>query len=108
MYSKYSSQFFEHNLTGTIILQNEHRFKNDKMFGKLLSDFWSGDLNDEQRKLINRRVIGANGLQPPDHLENDASYACPTNKERNSISAGIFKNIINANNPDKGSDMMPP
>ena len=108
MYSKDSSQFFEHNLTGTIILQNEHRFKNDKVFGKLLSDFWSGDLNDEQRKLINKRVIGTNGLQPPDHLENDASYACPTNKERNSISAGIFKKIINANNPDKGSDMMPP
>eukprot|EP00956_Cyclotella_meneghiniana_P032179 scaffold87347_cov52-Cyclotella_meneghiniana.AAC.2 len=108
MYSKDSSQFFEHNLTGTIILQNEHRFKNDKVFGKLLSDFWSGDLSDEQRKLINERVIGTNGLQPPDHLENDATYACPTNKERNSISAGIFKKIINANNPDRETDIMPP
>jgi hypothetical protein len=103
-----SSRFFETSLTGTIILQNEHRFKNDKVFGKLLSDFWSGDLTQEQRRLINSRVIGSNNLKPPNSLGNDGCYACPTNKERNSISAGIFRKIINANNPSKDSDDLPP
>ena len=108
LYSLDSSGFFETNLTGTIILQNEHRFKNDRVFGKLLSDFWSGDLSQEQRRLINTRVIGTNGLKPPTSLGNDGCYACPTNKERNSISAGIFRKIINANNPDKDSNDLPP
>ena len=36
MYSCNSLGFFETNLTGTIILQNEHRFKNNRVFGKLL------------------------------------------------------------------------
>ena len=108
MYSKESSQFFEHSLTGTIILQNEHRFKNDKVWGKILSDFWFGDLSDEQRRIINERVIGVNGLQPPDNLKDGGTYACPTNKERNSISAGIFKKIVDTNNPDKGSNDVPP
>ena len=108
LYSLDSSGFFETSLTGTIILQNEHRFKNDKVFGKLLSDFWSGDLTQEQRRLINSRVIGSNNLKPPNSLGNDGCYACPTNKERNSISAGIFRKIINANNPSKDSDDLPP
>ena len=108
LYSLDSSRFFETSLSGTIILQNEHRFKNDTVFGKLLSDFWSGDLTQEQRRLINTRVIGTNNLTPPNDLGYDGCYACPTNKERNSVSAGIFKKITNANNPNKDSDDAPP
>ena len=53
-------------------------------------------------------MIGTNNLTPPNDLGYDGCYACPTNKERNSVSAGIFKKITNANNPNKDSDDSPP
>jgi hypothetical protein len=45
LYSRNSTQFFEDNLTGTIILDNEHRFRDDPEFGKLLKRFWLGKLS---------------------------------------------------------------
>ena len=110
LYSTLSNRFFEQNLNGVIILQNEHRFKNDKEFGKLLSDFWAGDLTKEQRQLINSRVVGEGGIEMPEEIpqHHDWNYACPTNKERNSISAGIFKKHIESTHPDWESDQLPP
>ena len=110
MYSLDSKCFFETNLNGVIILQNEHRFRNDMSFGKLLSDFWAGDLTAEQRDIINTRVVGTNEVTLPQHLQNDDkwNYACPTNRERNSIAAGIFKKHVEMTCPHKSSPQNPP
>ena len=110
MYSLDSKCFFESHLNGVIILQNEHRFKNDMTFGKLLSDFWAGELSQEQRDLINTRVVGKNGVTLPKLMQNDNTwnYACPTNRERNSITAGIFKKHVWARCPYKTSPNNPP
>ena len=110
LYSTLSKRFFEQNLNGIIILQNEHRFRNDPEFGKLLSDFWAGDLSEEQRNLINTRVIGERGQAMPETIpeSHDWNYACPTNKERNAISAGIFKKHIELTHPAWDSEQLPP
>ena len=110
LYSTESKRFFEQNLNGIIILQNEHRFKNDPIFGKLLSDFWAGDLTLEQRLLINSRVVGSRGINMPQEIpiDHDWNYACPTNKERNSISAGIFKKHVEMTHPSWDSEELPP
>jgi hypothetical protein len=50
-----------------IILDNEHRFKEDLEYGQMLKRMWSGDLTKDDRKRINSRVLGTNGLElPPD------------------------------------------
>ena len=50
-----------------IILDNEHRFKEDPEYGQMLKRMWSGDLSKDDRKRINSRVLGTNGLElPPD------------------------------------------
>ena len=79
-------------------------------FGKLLSDFWAGELSQEQRDLINTRVVGKNGVTLPKLMQNDNTwnYACPTNRERNSITAGIFKKHVWAHCPYKTSPNNPP
>ena len=38
----------------------------------------------------------------------DWSYACPTHKKRNAISAGVFKNHILKTHPSTNSDVLPP
>ncbi len=48
-----------------IILNNEHRYKDDPQYGKMLKRMWTGDLSKEDRKVINSRVIGYNGLKLP-------------------------------------------
>ena len=44
LYSRDSQRKFEDNLNGIIILDNEHRFKDDPEYGALLKRFWKGDL----------------------------------------------------------------
>ncbi len=88
----------------------------------MLKRMWSGDLTKEDWMRINTRVLGTNSLELPPEFEGmqisnifnfgmycfslikskhvfsffqgDACYACPTNKERNSIHAAIFKEHI--------------
>ncbi len=52
-----------------IILDNEHRFKEDPEYGHMLKRMWSGNLTKEDCKRINTRVLGTNGLELPPELE---------------------------------------
>ncbi len=52
-----------------IILDNKHHFKEDPEYGQMLKRMWSGDLTKEDRKRINTRVLGSNGLELPPELE---------------------------------------
>ncbi len=45
---------------------------------------------------------------PLSSFQGDACYACPTNKEQNSIQAAIFKDHIQATHPNVTSNEMPP
>jgi hypothetical protein len=50
-----------------IILENEHRFKEDPEYGQMLKRMWSGDLTKNDQMRINSRVLGTSGLElPPD------------------------------------------
>jgi len=57
---------------------------------------------------INKRVIDpTNGIVPPDNDPN-ACYACPTNKQRNGITAAFFQKHIIDTHPDISSNENPP
>jgi len=56
---------------------------------------------------INTRVVGEK-VHLPKLMEGDIAYACPTNKERNAISAGMFKEHIERTHPLVTSDDSPP
>ena len=110
LYSRNSKQFFESILTGVVILDNEHRFKEDPEFGKLLKRFWRGELTHKDRNTINKRVITRTDVDLPKNIASnvDWSYACPTNRERNAISAGIFKQHVLDTHPTALSHDLPP
>ena len=103
-------QFFENNLTRTIILENEHRFKNDPEVGTLLKRFWSGDLTHRNRSTIKKRVMTKTVIELLKIINSnvDWSYACPTNKACNAISAGVFWMHVNNAHVSEESDELPP
>jgi hypothetical protein len=75
----------------------------------LLSRMWKGELTDADLETINSRVIGRNGLELPAVMDGDVAYACPSNKERNSVNRGLFRNhIIITTHPEVTSDEEPP
>lgn len=95
LFSRESSGVFERSLNAVIFLNNVHRFKDDPEYGKMLKRMWFNDLSTTDRKRINTRVIGKNGVTLPDSFNGvDTSYACPTNKERNAIHASNFKQHV--------------
>ncbi len=67
LFSSLSSQYWENCFNAVIILDNEHRFKEDPEYSQMLKRMRSGDLTKENRVRINSRVIGMPGLElPPD------------------------------------------
>ena len=108
LFSSQSSGHFENSINAHIILDNNHRFQDDKEYGKLLKRFWKGDLTEKDRMLLNTRVVGHNGLKLPSSFNGDACYACPTNVERNCISAACFKKHVISTHPPVESDELPP
>ena len=103
-----SSRHFENSLNCAIVLDGMHRFKDDLRYGEMLKQLCSGEMTQEDINWINTRVIGKNGLTLPDETDGDTCYACPVNKERNSVTAGIFSDHIQKTHPDADSDTLPP
>lgn len=93
-----------------VVLENKHRFKDDPDFGDLLNRMWKGEVTQEDRDLINSRVIGCEGLALPDAEEmiGDVAYACALNSERNSVNRAIFKDHIENSHPKVTSEEQPP
>lgn len=82
---------FEDNLTGTIIPDNEQKFKDDSVF-KMLTWFWSENLTHKDGNTINNPVITKIYIVIPKTFNKcNYGYACPMNKECNSMPDGIFK-----------------
>lgn len=69
LFSSLSSQHWENCINAVIILDNEHRFKEDPEYGQMLKRMWSGDLTKDDRMRINSRVLGTTGLQLPPDIE---------------------------------------
>ncbi len=60
---------WDNSINVVIILDNNHRFKEDPEYGKMLKQMWNGDLTNEDQKQINTRVIGYQGLKLPTTFE---------------------------------------
>jgi len=110
LFSRESAHAWCDLLNAVVILESDHRFKEDPEYGKLLQRMWAGDLTKNDRKLLNERVIGSEQVPvlPHEFTGLDAVYACPKNTERNSISAGNFKRHVLKTHPNVDSLQDPP
>jgi hypothetical protein len=71
LFSSKSSGHWDNCINAIIILDNDHCFKEDPLYGQMLKRMWNGELSIEDRKRINTRVIGYDGLKIPDKLEGE-------------------------------------
>ena len=109
LFERSGSQLWENSINCVIILENHHRFRDDPEYGDLLTRFWRGDLTEDDRKLLNTRVVGRkNGLKLPTTFDGSVVYACAMNKERNAYQAGIFRDHIIHTHPPVDSPDLPP
>jgi hypothetical protein len=69
LFSSKSSQEWDSNINAIIILDNEHCFKEDAEYSKMLKRMLEGDLSLDDKQRINTRVIGHNGLDLPSMLQ---------------------------------------
>ncbi len=71
MLSTLSSMEWCQKINAIIILNNEHCFREDPEYGRMLKKMWEGDLDPEDRERINTRVSGFNGLELPSMLQGE-------------------------------------
>jgi hypothetical protein len=71
MFSSLSSKHWDNCINAIIVLDNIHCFKEDPEYDELLKRMWNGVFSTEDRKRINTRVIGYNGLQLPSHVKGE-------------------------------------
>ena len=79
-------------INSAVILENNHRFKDDPPFGELLGRIRQGTQTADDIELINSRFFRDLSQLPQSHEE--FCYATPSNIERNSISEGMFEICI--------------
>ena len=99
---------WENAINCAIFLDNSHRFKNDPLFGEILDRMRNGEDTLQDRLEINKRVVGSKNLLALPENAPDACYACSTNKERNGVTAAVFKEHIKNTHPDVAEVREPP
>jgi hypothetical protein len=58
-----------------IILENKHRFKDDPEYGQLLTNFWKGDLSEQERETVNAREVNGTSVTILNVLSSDKCVA---------------------------------
>ena len=79
IFSSSSSNHWINCINAIIILDNAHRFTADPEYGQMLKRMWDGELSEADRKWINSRVIGYNGLTLPSQFDGKL-YVCQKKK----------------------------
>jgi hypothetical protein len=83
LFSSLSSRHWDNNINVVVILDNNHCFKEDPEYEKILKRMWNGHLSIEDQKQINTRVIGYQDLNLPTTFEG--------------TSETLFSSIVNIN-----------
>lgn len=84
-------------ITRVVYLENDHRFKDDPEWGKLLFRVSRGKATDTDWETLNNRCFMKNPTLK-DELKDypDASFACYTNQERCSVGTAAFDRQVEA------------
>jgi hypothetical protein len=93
------------SINSAVILENNHRFKDDPAFGELLGRIRQGTQTAHDIEVINSRFFTDPSELPESHEE--FCYATPRNIERNCVSEGMFEMCIK-DHPSVESSEDPP
>ena len=110
LYKGLMNGLWEGSINTVIVLESSHRFNDNEEYGEIMYRMWRGETTVEDIMKINERYIGRENVKLPCiGKDDDISFACPKNVQRNSISAKIFQqHILNGSFPPVDSDDLPP
>jgi hypothetical protein len=91
------SLYWQGTLNCAIILENNHRFRDDPEYGLLLARIRSNTHTAADIEAINSRFV-RDASDLPDWGQ-EVCYACSTNKERNAVSESMFRTCIQGSPP---------
>ena len=101
---------FEGSIQTAIFLEESHTFDKDPTYGELLKWLWMGETTEDDVNMLNKRIVGKNGVTlPEDSVNADTCYAYPFIKKRNTVSAGILNDLFPSREfPAINSNDLPP
>ena len=92
--SKTSYSLFYEKINVFVGLQANHRFKNDEIWGNILSTMRTKILDKNSLEVINKRVVCDKNNIQENNIPECAIYATSTNQQRADINQKIFLNFL--------------
>jgi hypothetical protein len=92
IYKNRNGIYWEQSLTCMVELKGTHRFNDCKDMKTIMPNMRDGVLSEEDRRILNSRVINGNEVKKPNPLE--TKYATFYNKKRSQINANVFRNYL--------------
>ena len=93
IYKTRNGIYWEQALNCMVELKGTHRYKNCPLMERIMPNMRNHGLSDEDRKILNSRVINGNNVKMP--VPNTTRFATYHNKQRCGINIDIFRAYLN-------------
>ena len=97
--------YWEQALNCMVELKGNHRFSKCKKLQEIMCEMRQGRLSEENRKILNSRVIDGENVKMPNLME--VQFATFFNNKRAQINADVFKLYLEKYHKDATKDSIP-
>ena len=104
-YNTRNGIYWEQALNCMVELKGTHRFNQCPEMRRIMPNLRNGVLSEEDRKILNSRVINGREVKKPDPLE--TKYAVFHNEKRTEINASVFRSHLKTYNKGKSESEIP-
>ena len=105
IYNTRNGIYWEQALNCMVELKGTHRFENCPDMKRIMPNLRNGVLSEEDRKILNSRVINGREIKKPDPMK--TKYAVYGNKKRTTINADVFRNYMKTYHKGKTESEIP-
>ena len=106
IYNTRNGIYWEQALNCMVELKGTHRFNNCPHMRRIMPNLRNGVLSEEDRKILNSRVINGRDIKKPDPLA--TKYAVAHNVKRDEINVSVFRNYLQTYHRGKTESETPP
>jgi hypothetical protein len=105
IYNNRNGIYWEQALNCMVELEGTHRFNSCPHMRRIMPNLRNGVLSEEDRKILNSRVINGRDIKKPDPLA--TKYAVFGNVKRDQINVGVFQNYLQTYHKGKTESEIP-
>jgi len=105
IYKEKEAIFWEQSLNCLVELKGTHRYRDCPLYGRIMTEIRNQGLSDENRKILNARVIDGDSVKMP--APTSTQFATFHNKNRCGINMDIFRDYLKEHHADCSKDTIP-